>query len=114
MNWVPLVWFFIMKFISQKDWGIPLMPSKVLRIKESSSVTMTTLKPGRRSYYTRMILIPILGSLILIRTLKKQFLYGSTKWWQVHGPFNEIIPEEVQEAIRYFSTVKNLTRQEAL
>jgi hypothetical protein len=35
------------------------------------------------------------------------------RWWQVHGPINEIIPKEVQEAIKYFSTVKKLTQQEA-
>jgi hypothetical protein len=35
------------------------------------------------------------------------------RWWQVHGPDNEIIPEEVQEAINYFSTIKKLTQQEA-
>jgi hypothetical protein len=104
-----------MKFISQKDWGIPLMPSKVLRIEESNSVTMITLKPGTRSYCTRMTLMPTPGSLILIRTLNDQFLYGSFhRWLLVHGPVNEIILKEVQEAIMIFSTVKKLTQQEAL
>jgi hypothetical protein len=35
------------------------------------------------------------------------------RWWQVHGRVIEILPEEVQEAMRYFSTVKNLSQQEA-
>jgi hypothetical protein len=36
------------------------------------------------------------------------------RWWQVHSPVNEIIAKEVQEAIRYFSTIKKLTQQKAL
>jgi len=35
------------------------------------------------------------------------------RWWQVHGPVNKIISEEIQEVIRYFSTVTKLSHQEA-
>jgi hypothetical protein len=34
------------------------------------------------------------------------------RWWQVHGPVHQILPEEVKNAIRYFSTVKKLSLQE--
>jgi hypothetical protein len=39
---------------------------------------MIILKPGTRFSCTRMTPIPTPGSLILIRTLKEQFLYGFT------------------------------------
>jgi hypothetical protein len=38
---------------------------------------------------------------------------SSKKHKKSRGPINEIIPKEVQEAIRLFSTVKKLIQQEA-
>jgi hypothetical protein len=48
------------------------------------------------------------------KNFKGPILLWFHKWWQVHGPVNEIIPEEVQEVVRYFSTVKKLSQFEAL
>jgi hypothetical protein len=33
-------------------------------------------------------------------------------WWQVHGPINEIVPEQIQEVIRIFSSVHKLSQHE--
>jgi hypothetical protein len=38
---------------------------------------------------------------------------SSKKQKTSRDPVNEIIPKEVQEAIRFFSTIKKLTQQEA-
>jgi len=54
--------------------------------------------------------IPTPGSLILTDTLKNQSPYGFTGG----GKFMDLfMRSSLKEAIRYFSTVKNLSQQEA-
>jgi hypothetical protein len=63
---------------------------------------MTMLKPGSHSWFINFD-----------RHFKGPIPFWFHRWWQVHGPVHEILPEEVKVAIQYFSTIKRLSQQEA-
>jgi len=103
---------FIIKFISQKDWG---MPPYALRSLSNRKVQFSyhdyvdawyKVLLHQNEEFTHSWFINF------DRNFKGPIPSWFHRWWQVHGPVHQILPEEVKEAIRYFSTVKKLSQQE--
>jgi hypothetical protein len=101
-----------MKFVSQKDWG---MPPYALRSLSNRKVQFSyhdyvdawyKVLLHQNEEFTRSWFINF------DRNFKGPIPSWFHRWWQVHGPVHQILPEEVKEAIRYFSTVKKLSQQE--
>jgi hypothetical protein len=101
-----------MKFITQKDWGMPPFALKSLSNRKVQfsyhdyvdawyKVLLHQNEEYSHSWFINFD-----------RNFKGSIPLWFHRWWQVHGHVHHILPEEVKEAIRYFSTVKKLSQQE--
>jgi len=103
---------FIMKFVAQKDWGAPTFVSR----------SLSNIKVGYsyHDYIEAWYKVPLYQNenfshswfINFDRNFKGPIPIWFHRWWQVHGPVHQILPEEVKNVVRYFSTVKKLSPQE--
>jgi hypothetical protein len=104
---------FIMKFISQKDWGMPPYALKSLSNRRVQYSYHDYIEAWYKVFLYQNEDFSHSWFINFDKNFKGFIPLWFLRWWQVHGPVNEILPEEVQEAMRYFSTVKKLSQQEA-
>jgi hypothetical protein len=104
---------FIMKFISQKDWGMPPYAMKSLSNKKVQYCYHDYIEAWYKVFLYQNESFSHSWFINFDKNFKGVIPLWFHRWWQVHGPVNEILLEEVQESIRYFSTVRKLSHQEA-
>jgi hypothetical protein len=112
-NKVIFHYLFIMKFISQKDRGMPPYAFKSLKNRRVQYSYHDYIEAWYKVLLHQNEIHSHSWFINFDRNFEGSIPLWFHRWWQVHGLVNEIISEEVQEAIRYFSTVKKLTQQEA-
>jgi hypothetical protein len=103
---------FIMKFVAQKDWGAPPFVSRSLSNRKVGYSYHDYIEAWYKVLLYQNEDFSHSWFINFDRNFKGPIPVWFHRWWQVHGPVHQILPKEVKNAIRYFSTVKKLSLQE--
>jgi hypothetical protein len=94
-----------MRFISQAKWEIPPHSTKPLPNHDIPYFYHDYIEAWYKIFLHQNDTFTHSWFINFDKNFKGSFPLWFNRWWQVHGPVNEIMPIEVQDAVRYFSTI---------